>query len=653
MAVAQMTKVLIASHRSEAGQLLEQLQQQGIIEILDAERSMVSIEWPELQMDVTRPKQKEELLARLGAAIDLLKKYATEKDQTSMFDPLLSVDKNQYSNVVNGSEATELLEKVEKIADEMANRQSEIENAQNLLTKLLPWSNMDGTVEDLQGLEKASCIIGLLPNQHITAITDELAEIGAAIEIVGSGATAKACIIACLTENTSLVQKKLRGADFEAVSFEGIKGSIKENISKANQVIKNAETTLQEMKKSAGVLAKDKIKLQILFDHCQNLIEREVTRNNSPGTDNVDLFEGWVKKRDYEKLEKIVGQFAASTVNKMELAEGEEPPVDIDNGKTVQPFEVITRLYGMPNPVDIDPTAFLAPFFALFFGICLTDAAYGLVMVAFFAWLLKKMKGDKSFVWMMIACSITTIVAGALTGGWCGDAIQKFFPALNGFRESLMWFDPMEKPMIFFAISLGLGYLQILFGVAVGFFHKLKRGDVTGALFDHGTWLVWLISLTVFGLAKTGYLPAGLGTVFGIIAVVPAVGIILFSEREGPWGARIGMGIYNVFSTVFYVGDVLSYIRLMALGMVTAGFGMAVNQIAIQMKDVPYVGWLLAGVIFVGGHIFNIANSALGSFVHSMRLQFVEFFTKFIIGGGREFAPLRQKYQHVKIENRD
>ena len=121
---------------------------------------------------------------------------------------------------------------------------------------------------------------------------------------------------------------------------------------------------------------------------------------------------------------------------------------------------------------------------------------------------------------------------------------------------------------------------------------------------------------------------------------------------RGPWGARIGMGIYNVFSTVFYVGDVLSYIRLMALGMVTAGFGMAVNQIAMQMKEVPYVGWLLACVIFVGGHIFNIANSALGSFVHSMRLQFVEFFTKFIVGGGREFVPLREKYRHVKVDDR-
>jgi len=273
-------------------------------------------------------------------------------------------------------------------------------------------------------------------------------------------------------------------------------------------------------------------------------------------------------------------------------------------------------------------------------------------MIAFFAWLLRKMKGDTKFVWMMIFCSISTVIAGALTGGWCGDAIQKFVPGLSGFRESLIWFDPMEEPMTFFYLSLGLGYLQIIAGIAIGCVHKFRIKDYESAIFDHLTWFIWLNSLAAFGMSKAGVLPKGLAPIFGIIAAVPAVGIILFSEREGGWGGRIGMGIYNVFSTVFYVGDVLSYIRLMALGMVTGGFGMAINQIAIQTKEVPYVGWLIAGSIFIGGHLFNIANSALGSFVHSMRLQFVEFFTKFIIGGGKQFEPLQEKYQHVKVEEK-
>jgi V/A-type H+-transporting ATPase subunit I len=316
----------------------------------------------------------------------------------------------------------------------------------------------------------------------------------------------------------------------------------------------------------------------------------------------------------------------------------------------VKPFEVITRLYGMPHATDVDPTVFLAPFFALFFGICMTDALYGVVMLAFFIWLSRKIKFAKRFSQMMIFCSVTSIIAGALTGSWCANAIGEFWPGLEGFRQSVMWFDPLEKPMYFFVISLALGYLQIIFGVAVAFVHELKSGNTKEAVFDYLTWLIWLNALVVFGLGKAGYLPSALGTAAGCIAIVPAVGILLFSEREGGMVMRIGMGAYNLFSTVFYVGDVLSYIRLMALGMVTAGFGMAINVICKQLMAIGWIGWIAGAVVFIGGHVFNIANSALSAFVHSMRLQFVEFFTKFIKGGGKEFDPLRKEYKSIEVE---
>jgi V/A-type H+-transporting ATPase subunit I len=204
--------------------------------------------------------------------------------------------------------------------------------------------------------------------------------------------------------------------------------------------------------------------------------------------------------------------------------------------------------------------------------------------------------------------------------------------------------------MYFFYISLIVGYVQIIFGVAVAFWHKWRAGIKREAIFDHGTWFVWLNSLTIIGLARTGLLPGFVGTLFAFVAIVPAVGIVLFSEREGGWGMRIGMGAYNLFSTVFYVGDVLSYVRLMALGMVTAGFGMAINSIVKQVMDLGILGWILGAVVFVVGHLFNIANSSLSAFVHSMRLQFVEFFTKFLRGGGREFAPLRKEFQYIDLD---
>jgi V/A-type H+-transporting ATPase subunit I len=165
---------------------------------------------------------------------------------------------------------------------------------------------------------------------------------------------------------------------------------------------------------------------------------------------------------------------------------------------------------------------------------------------------------------MMIVLLGHDVIAGALTGGWCGDAIQVFLPQLNGFRNAVMWFDPLEKPMHFFYISLALGYLQIIFAIGLAFWHKWTRGDKREAIFDHGTWFVWLNSLMLFGLAKAGLLPPAVARSW-LCGAGSGAGIVLFSERQGSWGARIAWAVLQRLQHRFYVADVLSYIRLMAL----------------------------------------------------------------------------------------
>ncbi len=661
MAIVKMTKVIIASYRDEAGMLLEKLQKEGIIEILNAEQAMVSKEWPELSVEIKRPRDIEDLVGRLSKSIDFLKASTTEKDPTNLFNPRIEIAKSKYTDIVSGKEAMDLLDETEKVSSEIENLHTDYENKQGVYETLHPWRELDTDVEELRNLESATALAGMLPHQHFDEIIERLTELGSALEQVGSTGSMHACVVVCLNDAVSDAQKILRSGDFEAVSFEHFEGTVAGALDDCEEQLARIGVDLGNAKQKAAELATDRLSLQILFDHYSNLLSREQSQATSPATENTVLLEGWVKEHDYAKAEEIVNSLEASSIGKMDIAEDEVVPVEIENNAAIQPFEAVTRLYGMPASFDVDPTVFLAPFFALFFGLCMTDAAYGIIMVAFFAWLARKMKGDKRFVLMMAACSVTTIVAGVLTGGWCGDMIQSFFgeeSGINQLRLSLMWFDPLEEPMHFFAISLALGYLQIITGVAIGFFHKFKRKDYTGAIFDHGSWFIWLNSLLIFGLAKAGMVPAVLGKIFIIIAIVPGVAILLFSEREGGWGGRIGMGFYNVFSTVFYVGDVLSYIRLMALGMVTGGFGMAVNEICKSIVASAEGGsaigsilaYIFAGVVFVGMHLFNIANSALGSFVHSMRLQFVEFFTKFLAGGGKDFEPLRENYTHVSVE---
>ena len=649
MAIASMQKVMIVAHRSQGVKLLQTLQEAGIVQILDAERARVTKEWPELMVESRRHRSLEETIDRLSAAIDFIKPYS-EKDPTSLFAPYIQVDPAKYDEVVTRQDTMTCLGEIEKVRGEMDKLAGEAENQHNLLAKLTPWQALSVPVEELGGFESSTTFAGLVSDQHYDELCAKLDELGAVVQKVDTANRITSCVVVCFNEITGDVHKALRSAEFEPAAFEGISGTVSENIERIEHRLEEIEKEQSLLKQECADLAQNKLNLQILFDHLQNLRERIQAESNAPATDYAVFLEGWTKKKQMPKLESLVGQFDACDVAAIEPAADEEMPVDIENGPGSAPFETITRLYGMPDPSDVDPTVFLAPFFALFFGICLTDAAYGLIMIGILWWLLRKLSGNKGFVMMMLICSVSTVVAGALTGGWFGDAIQQFFPQLAGFRNALMWFDPLEKPMYFFTISLALGYFQIIFGLCLSFWNNYRSGYKREAILDQGSWLVWLNSLVLFGFGKAGYLPPVVGTIFGFVAIVPAAAILLFSEREGPLPFRLGMGGYNLFSTVFYVGDVLSYIRLMALGMVTAGFGMAINEIVKTVMSGGVIGWIGGALIFVGGHLFNFSNSALSAFVHTMRLQFVEFFTKFLKGGGKEFAPLRKTNRYIQIK---
>ena len=651
MAIAQMAKVIIVSHRSQASELLEALQHEGICHILNADQAILSRDFPELGAAAERPRDIEGLLSRLEKSIAFLKKYAqAQKGLASALSPRTVVDVQSYQKVVSDRQILKTINESEQLEASIEKTKSEIENLQATLETFGPWAFLETPVEEIGLLAQATCWTGLLPIQLFEQTREKLTESGAAIQQIGTTTNKSACLIVALKENADDVQKLLRSAEFEPVSFEPMIGTVSKLIKEHSKKLKQAQKQLQNQMDNAATLSKNLLNLEILYDHYQNLLNREQAKDTAPATECTVLLEGWVKKKDYAKLEKIVSGFEASSLTKIKPAEDEEIPVEIENKRAIKPFEVITRLYGMPQHFEVDPTVFLAPFFALFFALCLTDAGYGLVIIALMIFFIKKLQGDKKLMWMLGICAAATVVAGALTGGWFGDGVQQFVPALKPLRAKLMWFDPLEKPMTFFILALGLGYFQIMAGLFIGFGHSLKRREYTSAICDYLSWLVMINSIVLFLAGKFGVIPANIAGTFGLIALVPAAIILLFSQREGGWGGRIGMGLYNLFSTIFYMGDVLSYLRLMALGMVTAGLAMAINVIVIICGKIPYVGILIAVLVFVGAHTFNLAINALGAFVHTLRLQYVEFFPKFFVGGGRQFQPLSKQYKHIYIK---
>ncbi len=654
MAICKMTKVMIVSHRNEVATLLSALQKKGIVEILDAPRAMVTKEWPQLHVEIRRPRDLEERVGRLDKAVAFLKARSTFK--SSGLRPRMEIDPERYEKIVSDPAAGEMLDQAERVASELDKLDTEIETIQGRLDWLRPWEALTIPLEQMRSLHHAVCLTGLLADQHMPSLTESLEQLGGVIESVGRDGLHHACVIVCLKEHLAEAQKILRAADFDPVSFEGMQGTVADQMEYNRRRLRQLDQDRKNADRRAETLAGEILSLQVLHDHDRNLLGREKVRASSPATEQVVLLEGWIREKDFNRLEKIVGSFRASCLERMETATQEEIPVEIDNPAPVRPFESITRLYGLPLPSSVDPTPFLAPFFAIFFGLCLADAGYGLILVALLVWFIRKVQGDKKILWMLLICGVTTFLAGVITGSWFGDAVTALIPhqtsayrLLNRVREKIMLFDPMTQPMTFFLLSLGLGYLQIQFGLFIAMVHNLRRKEIAAAIFDQVSWILMLNFLLGLGLSTAGQLPRAWAPVFGFGLIIPAMMILFFSGRGLPWGGRLGMGSFQLFSTVFYGGDVLSYVRLMALGMVGSGFGMAINVLVKLVMDVPYVGWLLGAIVFVGGHLFNLALSLLGAFVHSLRLQFVEFFPKFFTGGGRPFEPLRQEFEHVYI----
>lgn len=649
MAITPMAKVMIVCHRTQVSDLLEALQDAGICQILNADEAAVSKDTPGLAALRERPKDLEELVSRLERSIGFLKEYAPpRKGLANMLAPRPIVAPQSYQAVVGNRDVLKILDQAEQIQTAMDKTRGEIEHDQGILALLQPWTSLQTPIEELTRLQSSVCWPGLVPQQHFTEFQTQVTELGAAIQQVSTFGTREACIVVILRDHVEQLQKVLRSYEFEIVSFEGMTGTVAERIREHEQRLEQARGRMEEHKKAAAALANDLLKVEILYDHYKNILGREQTRDSVPATEQTMILEGWCRKRDYSELEKVVAGFNAATVAKIEPAEGEEAPVEIENRQSIKPFEVVTRLYGMPNHLSVDPTPYLAPFFAIFFGMCIADAGYGLLMLGILAFFIKKMQGDKKLLVMLAMCAVATVVVGALTGGWFGDAIQKF--VLHRNANLALAFDPFKAPLIFFGVALGLGYIQLVSGLIIGFVHNLKMRNYIAAAFDQLNWIVLLNSIVLYALGITGVVPAGVGGIFGYLALAAAVTIFLFSHREGGIGARLGMGFYNVFSSIFYLGDVLSYLRLMALGMVGAGLAMAINVIAQVAGGIPWVGPIIAILIFVGGHVFNLILAILSAFVHTLRLQYVEFFPKFLASGGREFVPLAKDYKHIYIE---
>lgn len=440
--------------------------------------------------------------------------------------------------------------------------------------------------------------------------------------------------------------------NFEIIAYEYLNIPSKEEEMELKN-LKDNRKKQESLKKELGEIAKFLNDFKIYYDMlCLERRGAEVKKRYLAGDflRYVVFWAGEEEMKDFEKkLKMISSSKEGAKIMETNLEEGEVPPVFLENSKLVAPFQAVTDIFGLPSHKEIDPTPYLALFFIIFFGICITDAGYGLLMMLFTGLpilFFKKAFGKSKLLKLLFYGGVFTFIAGVLFGSYFGVSAEDLgLPFMGRLRV----IDPIKDTIIFLIFAFFLGYLQICFSQVVKMIKSCKNKD-NQEFFSGFAWLGFYISLGVYLLSlKFDFLKT-----FGFLAIIIFLTGIFLVETKGQkiflkpliGFIKILQGLINTTS------DILSYSRLMALGLGTGVIALIVNQIAFLFGGmIPYFGWLVALIILIGGHIFNLGINALGGFIHSSRLQFVEFFPKFLEGGGRRLDPINEELKYIKIIN--
>ncbi len=670
MAIAKFKKLQLVAHNTVRETLLEELQQIGGVHIVDWREGDLEEEQAALESSVATPQTEAAPMAEAALSkIEYCLKFIKPFEPSLGFMEKLAQGKPQVNlTQLKTLEAEFDLNQVYRQCQELEHQVHELhQHTQQFQTQLVdfhPWLGLDVPLDELQETATTYLYPLQVAQEHDGDFSQRLRECLSeqmVLHEVSREGDYHYLLLIILKEDKPLLESCLVDFEVEQVKLPPQPYSPQQIIQRAQEGLAQTEQELQRLQEQSAKLLCFKENLEKLYDYYHNRKKQQEVHTSLFNTSKTLLLEGWVCESKVDKLkQRLENKFQEIAINLREPGEDETPPVQLLNRGVINPFEAITRLYGLPHSKELDPTPLLAPFFFIFFGLCLTDAGYGILLILGSFWCLRKLslgEGPRQMVRLFVLAGLATVLAGAATGGWFGNIIDLLPPAfapLQVLKNKMMIFDPIKDPMTFMVLSLVLGYIQICFGIAVKMYDNIRHRAWADALLVQVPWLMLLLGIGVYCLeiAKIG----GDLVLIRKALVYSGVGalLILSPYKERNPLKRLGMGLLELYNIVAYMSDVLSYSRLLALGLATGVIGMVVNKIALLTTGVPVVGYLLMVIIMVGGHLFNLAINALGAFVHTSRLQFVEFFPKFFEGGGKAFAPFcwEEKYSIYQAEER-
>lgn len=659
MAIVEMSKLSVICLNSRKKKFIKELMDLGFVEIskpMSGSEENVIPEGTFLANNSAEVSHLDAQIAAYGAAIDILDSYYDGKK--SLFNTRKEVTEEDFIRNVeqNESYVKEIAEKISVLQKKINDNKAEINRLSILIKGLEPWRDFDLPLENT-GTKTSTIFTGVVPiktntDNLLNAVLEEAPS--AVIQKVSSDKIQNYLCFICLKEEKPKVLETLRQFSFTSVVLNDNSGTAAEAISKYEKTTARLNEEIELSVSELKELSKDIEKIEYIYDDLLIKRDRAKAVGDFINTKKVFCFDGWLPVDSIEKVKQVLDKNECY-YEISEPIKNEETPIMLKNNKFASPFEAVTVMYSMPLATEVDPTPIMAPFYFLFFGLMLSDAAYGIILsLACFA-LLKKFKLEgtmKKMVTMFFWCGISTFFWGALFGGWFGDAVAVFSKTFLG-REIVInpiWIDPLQEPMTLLIFSLILGAIHMFVGMGMQAYMLIKNGKALDALFDVGLWYMLLIGLVLFGVGSM--ITPALSSVGKWMALIGAVGIVVTGGRNKKGFGKITGGFGSLYGITNYLSDVLSYSRLLALGLATGVVAKVVNILG-SLAGSGVVGIIVFIAVFLFGTVFNLAINALGAYVHSCRLQYVEFFGKFYTGGGKPFEPFVGKTKFVKIVNKE
>lgn len=657
MAIVKMNKFTMFAFESQKENLLKKLQQFEGVQFISLQGEKENHDFLVSDGSDAKVSLFEGEITKVNYTLGFIKKYIpTEKGLKALKKGKRFLTYEEVRMAHDDEDSwTNIYESVKSIDDKIISYKNEILKLEAEIENLKPWARFDAPLSDLKKLSSCVYMFGTVPKNVFQGFKEEFfREISQSyIEELGESKEGINILIIIHKDIQDEIEEILKNYSFNKANIN-YDGTILDIIKEKDKKISEISICEKEIIDDVHEKFKDTLEeIELFYEYFDLEVNKAKVCSNFIKTDKIVALQGWVPVSLQDEFEKVTRDTLGDTyyLEFKEPLPDDDVPILLKNNSIIEPYELVTAMYSMPSYGEVDPTPILAPFFFIFFGMMLSDAGYGLLILIGSTLAIKLFnldKGTKKFMKLFSSISISTIIWGILYGSYFGDAPTLFFK--GGIKP--LWLDPASDPMSVLVIAGIMGVIHLFTGLGIKAYELIKAGKKLDALYDVGFWYatisgaIMLLVGPMLGMATLG--------VFGkYLAIIGAIGLVSTQGRANKGiGAKIAGGLFGLYGITGYLGDVLSYSRLLALGLATGLIGSSFN-LMIKLLGNGFVAIIFGTVIFVGGHLFNLAINALGAYVHACRLQYLEFFGKFYVGGGKAFTPFKSKNKYINVVKED